>query len=101
MSGTAGSSNQPERLTRSRTSTGAPQVGQLTRSAAWLEVRHQRQVYVDWANAPGQSVWWWTYIDWIPTLPGPVIRARFMPWPPKSPEVSFCVSTFRVTEASL
>src|ERR1019366_6338317 len=29
---------------------------------------------------PGlQSAWWWTYIDWMPTRPGPVISARYMP----------------------
>ena len=26
-----------------------------------------------------QSAWWWTYIDWMPTRPGPVISARYMP----------------------
>src|SRR5690349_1983399 len=46
MSGMAGSSYQPDSVTRSRTSTGAPQVGQLIRLGASVLIRHQRQVYV-------------------------------------------------------
>jgi len=38
---------------------------------------------------PLYSVLWCTYIDWIPILPGPVIRARLMFDPPKKPVVSF------------
>ena len=28
--------------------------------------------------APLFPAWWWTYMDWMPTRPGPVISARYM-----------------------
>ena len=40
-------------------------------------------------------------MDWMPSRPGPVMRARFIPTPPKKPVVSFCVSMFIQTFAPL
>jgi hypothetical protein len=47
------------------------------------------------------SLPWWTYIDWMPTRPGPVISARYMLWPPMSPVLTFCLVAFIVTDESL
>ena len=47
------------------------------------------------------SVAWWTYIDWMPIRPGPVIRTMCSPAPPKSPVESFWLSTVICTDESL
>ncbi len=47
------------------------------------------------------SVLWWTYIDWMPSRPGPVIRTMCMPVPPNIPVESFWVSTAICTAESL
>ena len=43
---------------------------------------------------------WWTYMDWMPTRPGPVISARYMPWLVR-PVLNFCWTVFMVTDESL
>src|ERR1039458_698875 len=48
-----------------------------------------------------QSVWWCTYMDWMPRRPGPVMRARNRPWRPNMLVFSFCCSTAMVTVESL
>ena len=67
-----------------RTSTGAPQFGQQAAGvggqaavAAYIAgVRWAVRVLSSWAHS---LVWWW-YMDWIPTRPGPVISATYIPW---------------------
>src|SRR6266851_3186789 len=44
---------------------------------------------------------WWTYMDWMPTRPGPVISARYILCPPMSPVLTFCLTAFMVTDESL
>src|SRR5215467_4701649 len=43
---------------------------------------------------------WWTYMDWMPTRPGPVISARYMPRRIR-PVLMSIWTVFIVTEASL
>ena len=81
MSLIGGCSIQPELVTFSRTSTGAPQCRHV-RSVPSLFIRQYGQVYVLWAGAVMAGPYsepWWTYMDWMPTRPGPVISARYMP----------------------
>ena len=47
------------------------------------------------------SVLWWTYIDWMPSRPGPVILTMWRPVPPNIPVESFWVSTVIWTDESL
>jgi hypothetical protein len=76
MSLIGGCSTHPESLTEDRMSTGAPHSGQVGELGS-LGCRQYRHMYVFISRL--QSAWWWTYIDWMPTRPGPVISARYMP----------------------
>jgi hypothetical protein len=77
MSLIGGCSIQPESLTTSLMSTGAPHSGQVGEFGS-LGCRQKRQTY--WFIGPARysEAWWWTYMDWMPTRPGPVISARYM-----------------------
>src|ERR1022692_4969499 len=103
MSRIGGCSAHPECDTRARTSIGAPQRGQVPPPPS-LAMRQYGQVEV--LAAVGVDMWaaysepWWTYMDWMPTRPGPVTSARYMPWP-MSPVLTFCLTVFMVTDESL
>ena len=98
MSLIAGCWIQPESLTLSLMSTGAPHSGQV-RALASLGCLQKRQTY---AFIAGHSpdAWWW-YMDWMPTRPGPVISARYMPCRPNMPVLSGICTAFIPTEESL
>ena len=84
MSLIGGCSIHPESLTTSLMSTGAPHSGQVGEFGS-LGCRQKRQTY--WFIGPARysEAWWWTYMDWMPTRPGPVISARYMRVPPHEP----------------
>src|SRR3974377_539253 len=113
MSRIGGCSIQPDSVTFSRTPTRAPRRGEaaVPRPAG----RGGRAPALAGHAAVGAGVgalgrWhrhvnpysepWWTYMDWMPTRPGPVISARYMPRL-ISPVFTFCWTAFMVTVESL
>jgi len=95
-----GCSIQPESLTASLMSTGAPHIGQVGCDGS-LGCLQYRQTYVFIGGARYSDAAWWTYMDWMPTRPGPVISARNILCCPSIPVRSGICTAFIWTAESL
>src|ERR1700722_16031778 len=98
MSLIGGCSVQPESLMVFVMSTGAPHAGQ-DRALASLGCRQYGHTYAFIAGY-SPDPWWW-YMDWMPTRPGPVISARYMPCLPNMPVFSGSCTACMPTVESL